>query len=959
MMIGKHTFTLVVILLLALPSIALANVPTSIGYTGFLSDGEGPFDGLLDFSVAIYGGVDGDDLLWEEEHLDVELVLGAFSLTLGASEPIDAALLDGGPLFLQFTAGGDVLEPRVPLDAAVPYSRQAALADNARNPNGVAVGETEVIDGEGNWVGPAISTGSTGLEARIAALEAQVLVLEDEIDDEESGLPACHSRADALEQKTAPITVTDNGLVFTGVNVHIVNGTGFTGDANGVGNLIVGYDEASETLDRGGSHNVVIGSEHAYPENGQLALDWDDWPQIPPDIADGDHVVEGGTIPWSDVRDRPEFLDDGVIDHDDLPDDVVVDGDLSAVAKSGSWADIANVPPVVTALGDDSHFNVAPVGGTGVDLFLDGVNLHIRNGLGITFGEVNGLGNLIVGYNEDVVDSPQPRGGSHNLVVGPFHSYSSFGGLVAGLQNTVSGQYASVTGGQSNTAAGVFASATGGEDNTAEGDGASVTGGENNYALGARSSVTGGENNTAEGNRASVTAGVSNYALGTGSSVTGGASNHALGTGSSVTGGLNNTAAAPSSSIAGGQFNQTGGDDEASSIGGGWSNFATGPWATVSGGAFSRSEGDSTSVTGGEYNTASAYASSVTGGKGNTAYDDFASVSGGCQNSAELTCSSVNGGYMNLAAGTAASVSGGMLNTATGNYSSIVGGDHNRTTDDDESATVSGGRHNTAYGQGSSVTGGSMNVAMNAEATVTGGNNNTAYGYATVVTGGTGNYADGDFAVILSGDDNDTDDAWTVIVGGNFNTATGEMDVILGGVEDRTVRIEDEDFIFEGLNVHVRNGQGATWGTGANWAVPGTPNGLGNLIVGYNESTGSQGRGGSHNLVVGPYHSYPHFGGLVAGVTNTLDGHYASVSGGMGNTAGGNASVSGGQYNTASGLWSSVSGGDRNIAEGMTSTVSGGQANIASGGRSSVSGGGGNTAAHSSGWVAGTHSEEW
>ena len=35
-----------------------------------------------------------------------------------------------------------------------------------------------------------------------------------------------------------------------------------------------------------------------------------------------------------------------------------------------------------------------------------------------------------------------------------------------------------------------------------------------------------------------------------------------------------------------------------------------------------------------------------------------------------------------------------------------------------------------------------------------------------------------------------------------------------------------------------------------------SPRGLGNLVIGYNEDSGDDDRSGSHNLIVGGYHSY-------------------------------------------------------------------------------------------------------
>src|SRR5262245_20744675 len=48
---------------------------------------------------------------------------------------------------------------------------------------------------------------------------------------------------------------------ITGVNVQVVNGLGATETTNGVGNLVIGYNEPGNALgdSRVGSHNVCIG----------------------------------------------------------------------------------------------------------------------------------------------------------------------------------------------------------------------------------------------------------------------------------------------------------------------------------------------------------------------------------------------------------------------------------------------------------------------------------------------------------------------------------------------------------------------------------------------------------------------------------------------------------------------------------------------------------------------------
>jgi hypothetical protein len=156
-------------------------------------------------------------------------------------------------------------------------------------------------------------------------------------------------------------------------------------------------------------------------------------------------------------------------------------------------------------------------------------NLQVVNGEGTT-EFANGTGNIIVGYDE--VDESAPntcsygefvdqttcedggetwgashKTGSHNLVVGLGHSYSQYGGLVAGQSNVINFLHTSVTGGLNNIASGSWAH---------------VSGGHSNYSAGYYSTVGGGEFNVAEGQFSNVSGGFSNQASGQSSSVGGG-----------------------------------------------------------------------------------------------------------------------------------------------------------------------------------------------------------------------------------------------------------------------------------------------------------------------------------------------------------------------------------------------------------------------------------------------------
>lgn len=155
--------------------------------------------------------------------------------------------------------------------------------------------------------------------------------------------------------------------------------------------------------------------------------------------------------------------------------------------------------------------------------------------------------------------------------------------------------------------------------------------------------------------------------------------------------------------------------------------------------------------------------------------------------------------------------------------------------------------------------------------------------------------------------------------------------------------------IFTGVNVHIRSGSGQTRDNDK-------PLGLGNLIVGYNELAGTLPRTGSHNLVVGPEHSYTSTGGFVAGLHNSVSGLFSSVSGGASNKAeGAYNSISGGQGNRTSYDAATVSGGLQNTASGNWSTVSGGQLNTASTNYTTVSGGKQKTASVFNAWAGGDY----
>ncbi|MBI1325530.1 hypothetical protein GC170_20390 [bacterium] len=161
-------------------------------------------------------------------------------------------------------------------------------------------------------------------------------------------------------------------------------------------------------------------------------------------------------------------------------------------------------------------------------LTISGANVMIIDGTGATLS-TSGLGNLQIGYNQLRGGTSDLRTGSHNLILGDRNNYTSFGGIVSGFTNELTGAYAGIVGGYANYARGESSAVLGGLLNEANATYASVSGGAQNRANAEASTVSGGAQNTASNYAASVSGGVTNTASGFYSSVSGGQSRSATG----------------------------------------------------------------------------------------------------------------------------------------------------------------------------------------------------------------------------------------------------------------------------------------------------------------------------------------------------------------------------------------------------------------------------------------------
>ncbi len=162
------------------------------------------------------------------------------------------------------------------------------------------------------------------------------------------------------------------------------------------------------------------------------------------------------------------------------------------------------------------------------DIFGGGPNSNI------TIPVTNGLGNLIIGYNEhDPNANYQTCTGSHNLIIGGGNSYSSIGGIIGGVDNYSGAPFSSIFSGWLNQTTGLASSILSGASNTITGTlnasllggtAAAICGGSLNVVDAVSSTICGGANNFANGENSSITGGEFNTANGASSSVSGGAS---------------------------------------------------------------------------------------------------------------------------------------------------------------------------------------------------------------------------------------------------------------------------------------------------------------------------------------------------------------------------------------------------------------------------------------------------
>ena len=172
----KRRFTpsfFLAIMVILLWSVSALAVPHQMTYTGYLEKSGKPFNSgaaPLTVTFKIYSSASGGYPLWSETIASVTVTGGVFTVVLGKTIPLNSAILDGKPHFMEIDLGKQTMNPRIPL-RSVPYAFTAENCTGDITPKSLSVGGNTVIDQYGKWVGSASGlkgdkgdTGAQGLK---------------------------------------------------------------------------------------------------------------------------------------------------------------------------------------------------------------------------------------------------------------------------------------------------------------------------------------------------------------------------------------------------------------------------------------------------------------------------------------------------------------------------------------------------------------------------------------------------------------------------------------------------------------------------------------------------------------------------------------------------------------------------------------------------------------------------
>ena len=129
------------------------------------------------------------------------------------------------------------------------------------------------------WAGTALASGPGTSTA--GTLQGQINALQRRLSQQESTIHGLVTLLNGVTRSRdgSELVISGHGsdsrsalktVVFRGVNVQVVNGTGIETRLNGLGNLIIGYADNTGGGPRTGSHNLITGDNGAWTSYGGL-----------------------------------------------------------------------------------------------------------------------------------------------------------------------------------------------------------------------------------------------------------------------------------------------------------------------------------------------------------------------------------------------------------------------------------------------------------------------------------------------------------------------------------------------------------------------------------------------------------------------------------------------------------------------------------------------------------------
>jgi hypothetical protein len=118
----------------------------------------------------------------------------------------------------------------------------------------------------------AITINSIELATFMTEMQNTILALQSQVETLEGTVAAMESQLVPGLASYLTVDEANDAVVFSGADVHVNNGQESTYDTNGRGNLIIGFNEPSPnvTLERSGSHNLVMGATNDYTGAGSI-----------------------------------------------------------------------------------------------------------------------------------------------------------------------------------------------------------------------------------------------------------------------------------------------------------------------------------------------------------------------------------------------------------------------------------------------------------------------------------------------------------------------------------------------------------------------------------------------------------------------------------------------------------------------------------------------------------------